>query len=678
MRLRSRTLATLLFILALPGAAAAQESLAAHVRQEAEEAGMGSLDAVEVPRPTNLDEFLKPGSDAERAAIQLGKALFWDMQVGSDGQACASCHYHAGADHRAKNQLSPGMRNADGSPATAFGPMVSGRGGANYTLTAEDFPFHLLEDRQDRASPVVRDTDDVCSSQGVFAADFAGIVKGKASERGRETADPVFNVAGVNVRRVEPRNAPSVVNAVFNAVNFWDGRAHHVFNGVNGAGPLDPMATILVTEGKKTLVRRPVRIDNASLASQAVEPPGSHLEMAYAGRTFRDLARKLFALKPLGLQLVHPHDSVLGPLARAKLSRGRVAGRPGLSVDYDDLIKRAFQPRYWEWKKKVDGYTQMEHNFSLFFGLAIQLYESTLVADDSPFDDFMEGDDDELTEAQLEGLLIFMNDGTQADPIFVRLGQGNCLACHRGPELTNTSVRNLAERGATTVTETPELILGVLVDGPRTAFADVGFSNIGVRPTAEDLGRGGLAFGLPLALVGQSLLGSPFAPPLPACGGIDQLPCPENDRTAVNGAFKVPSLRNVELTGPYMHNGGQATLRQVVAFYERLGDFSNGNVRDLDAQAARIDMVEKDEQPLVEFLRSLTDERVAEEREPFDHPQLFVPHGHPGDEIATAACGNGLGACDDRLEIPPVGRHGRRAAGLAPLGTFLGLDPLDL
>jgi cytochrome c peroxidase len=479
----------------------------------------------------------------------------------------------------------------------------------------------------------------------------------------------------VNVRRVEPRNTPTVINAVFNAVNFWDGRAHDVFNGVNGAGPLDPTATILVTAGK-SFVRQTVRIDHASLASQAVEPPGSHLEMAYSGRTFRDLARKLLALKPLALQLVHPHDSVLGPLARGKLSRGRLAGKPGLSIDYDDLIKKAFQPRYWEGKKKLDGYTQMEHNFSLFFGLAIQLYESTLVSDDSPFDDFMEGDDDELTAAQLEGLLVFINDGRQNDPIFGRIGQGNCVACHAGPELTSASVGHVAERGLTTVVETPELIFGMLVGGARTAFVDVGFANIGVRPTNEDIGRGEFSFGLPLARAAQSLLAAPFAPALPPCGGTDQLPCPENGRTAVEGAFKVPSLRNVALTGPYMHNGGQATLRQVVAFYERLGDFSNGNVHDLDPQMIHIDFVEKDEEPLVEFLRSLTDERVAEERAPFDHPQLFVPNGHPGDETATARCAHGLGACDVRLEVPAVGKHGREAAGLPPLGTFLGLDPL--
>jgi len=42
------------------------------------------------------------------AAIVLGKALFWDMQAGSDGQACASCHFHAFADSRVKKPTGPG------------------------------------------------------------------------------------------------------------------------------------------------------------------------------------------------------------------------------------------------------------------------------------------------------------------------------------------------------------------------------------------------------------------------------------------------------------------------------------------------------------------------------------------------------------------------------------------
>lgn len=69
-----------------------------------------SLKDVSVPLPPNLHAFLR-GNPSDRSdaaavaaarqtAIVLGKALFWDMQLGSDNvQACASCHFNAGADN---------------------------------------------------------------------------------------------------------------------------------------------------------------------------------------------------------------------------------------------------------------------------------------------------------------------------------------------------------------------------------------------------------------------------------------------------------------------------------------------------------------------------------------------------------------------------------------------------
>src|SRR5450755_2437744 len=67
----------------------------------------GSLKNVPVPEPSNLSTFVRN----KEMLIKLGKALFWDMQIGSDNQACASCHFHAGADDRTQGAIDPGLRS---------------------------------------------------------------------------------------------------------------------------------------------------------------------------------------------------------------------------------------------------------------------------------------------------------------------------------------------------------------------------------------------------------------------------------------------------------------------------------------------------------------------------------------------------------------------------------------
>ena len=123
-----------------------------------------------VAPPANLSDFVED----ETALLKLGKALFWDMQLGSDGKtACASCHFHAGADNRSKNQISPGLLASpqDKSFSSSLG------GGPNYQLTAADFPFRKLSNPNCRVdapecpvepSTLLSDTNDVASSQGVF------------------------------------------------------------------------------------------------------------------------------------------------------------------------------------------------------------------------------------------------------------------------------------------------------------------------------------------------------------------------------------------------------------------------------------------------------------------------------------------------------------------------------
>lgn len=642
-----------------------------------------------VPVPSNLKEFIKD----RRAAVQLGKALFWDMQVGSDGvQACASCHFHAGADNRSMSQLNPNadmLLDAREDDVTGyFNASIVGDThfelkGPNAKLKAEDFPLVKFIQSLDKhgdgtVSPAAGNSNDIVGSMGVFASTFDGIQLGSAQDSGTPLADPIFHTEdGKAVRQTVARNAPSVINAVFNFTNFWDGRANPIFNGNDHFGNQNPFAAIFVN-GANGLEVVQIALDNASLASQTLGPPASTIEMSYGDpnsanrRDFMDIGRKLLEpgangkpLMPLAKQQVHPFDSTLGRLSNYP--------QPGLKADYATLIKQAFADQYWNSTKlatRPDGVklTQMEVNFSLFFGLAVQMYESTLIADRTPFDKWMETGkfNRNFGSEELAGLNLFVN-------------QGGCVNCHAGPELTKASVR-FAKAGSSAIR--------AMSMAQGTALYDAGFYNIGITPTTDDVGRGDRdpVLGQPLAFARQSLfqrlqnnqMGFPIFgdDTLPAVAedssqrvcsdanhdgfcGADEAITPEFQRVAVDGAFKTPGLRNVELTGPYFHNGGVATLRQVVQFYNRGGNFCSFNSKELDANIKPLNLTAQQEQQLVAFLVALTDPRVKYQTAPFDHPELHLP-------------ANGLDE-DGHKRLEPVGAWGL----LKALKTFLNLDPQD-
>lgn len=628
-----------------------------------------SLKGVPRPEPSNLGEFVLNKSEA----IALGKSLFWDMQVGSDGKtACASCHFQAGADNRSKNQLSPGLNRmaslTSPNPDTTFQ-----LGGVNYQFKLDDFPFHKLADVNNRNSSVLSSINDVASSQGVFNEQFLGVTGsllsgasmpaftngtypqdafatwyGSTTEQRQLLPDPVFRAGSSNTRRVEPRNTPTVINAVFNFRNFWDGRAEYIFNGVNPFGLRDPNARVYKnTLSGSTWSMQPtqVRIDNASLASQASGPPGSDFEMSAHGRSFPDIGKKMLYLRPLQGQQVSTSDSVLAV-------RRHVSGLGLSEANYAAMVKKAFRPEWWNSDKLIqvnpDGsktlatmvsapaanqYTQMQHNFSLFFGLAVQLYEATLVSDDAPFDRLMSGNSSAMSTRAQQGMGVFF-------------GKGHCANCHGGAEFTNASVRKVLS------TPMSRMIMG----NGGTAVYDEGFYNIGVRPTLDDLGAGGKdPFGNPLAMSALAQISNTKVKEL--VGISPNLTVSPGERIAVNGMFKTPTLRNIELTGPYFHNGGAATLHQVVDFYNRGGNFHDQNINDLDPDITNLGLSTDEKTALVEFLKSLTDDRVRYHAAPFDHPQLMVPNGHLGSTGSVTDDGTGR-AVDSMLTIPAVGASG--------------------
>jgi cytochrome c peroxidase len=686
----------------------------------------------------DLVEYIADSS----AAIQLGKAFFWDMQAGSDSKtACASCHFHAGADRRDKNQINPGPNGKFDSTSP------------NGTMTAGQFPF----------TTSTTDRDDIAGSQGVRACSFQSI-SSTGAEITAVVGDSVFNVNGVNLRAVTGKNAPSVINAVFNHRQFHNGRAQSEFNGVNPFGYRDLSARVWQFTPKGGLATVDIKIPNASLASQAVGPALNTTEMSSADRTFPDLGRKLLLNKPLGLQKVDPKDSVLGPLADTKTGKG-------LNVSYAALLQKAFQPKWWnsqtnkvrldskntddleeKWDKstsryhhihlrKAGDYAMFEANFSLFWGLSIMLYEATLVSDDSPIDQYFDSDRSSTAPLEaaakrisadlpgvtaldiLQGLAIaeLPANPPSTSPTPMDFGGGaGCIACHAGPETTSASIahitipRDLADaalksagfdmRMERMLLEFPPVPLGsdqitfdptthkvsvTSIDGSPVSQPlpapvgtyDTGWYNLGVRPTTEDPGLDGqdpfgnylswtrLFQALPdptFIAVPGSLLGTTAAGNLNFPGTVlNAAGFPflsgsllSKEPVDVAGTFKVASLRNVELTGPYFHNGGKSTLLQVVDFYNEGGEFPNPtkhpNIRPLMLSAVQ-------ENNLVAFLMALTDERVRWQKAPFDHPQLFVPNGDtsPG--------------TDNLVEIPAVGAGGAST----PIPRFLNLNPFQ-
>jgi cytochrome c peroxidase len=349
----------------------------------------------------------------------------------------------------------------------------------------------------------------------------------------------------------------------------------------------------------------------------------------------------------------------------------------GLKVpSYNALIRQTFKPEWWLSAKviqlKSDGtfdkfvtspwgpladnqYTLAQYNFNLFAGLSIQKYISTLISDQTPFDRFQAGDTTALDAQQQRGLKIFVNSAGN--------GGGNCNTCHTLPEGTRASVRRARGVSSTDVSPPPA---DPLINNSAFGF----INNYGIRPAVDDPG------GEAVTTLAPPHCTTPAAPPLPAC------PDP-----LANSKFKVPNLRNIGLTAPYFHNGGYATLEQVVDFYARgrgdAGQAPAGTLPALldtteenDVNGLPSTVGKNNKAALVAFLRKgLTDRRVLYERAPFDHPQIFIPNGHPYAAHGTTtpiSRGNTNGnaiATDELLEIKAVG-----AAGVAiPKKNFLGL-----
>lgn len=195
-------------------------------------------------------------------------------------------------------------------------------------------------------------------------------------------------------------------------------------------------------------------------------------------------------------------------------------------------------------------------------GMAIASYERTLVSGNSPFDRWRYGGEAAvLSDSARRGFALFT-------------GKAGCSACHR-------------------------------IGGDSAPFTDNRLHNtgIGYRASMQALPerrRVRVAPGVYVE-VDPELIDSVAEPP-PGDLGLYELTQDPADRWR----YKTPTLRNVALTAPYMHDGSLSTLREVVEFYNR-GGVSN---ELLDPLLRPLELSEQAVEDLAAFLRSLTGDNV--------------------------------------------------------------------
>jgi cytochrome c peroxidase len=186
---------------------------------------------------------------------------------------------------------------------------------------------------------------------------------------------------------------------------------------------------------------------------------------------------------------------------------------------------------------------------------AIAAFERTLVSANSPLDRFSSGDAKALSPAAQRGSALYR-------------GKARCNVCHNinvtFPFLTDGQYRNT----------------GVAMNNP-------GFESLSQRAA-------------------QASKNGPSASELEALGRLEGAGSLGRFLTTGNvldiGAFRTPSLRDIELTAPYFHDGSAKTLADVVRYYVKGGNHN----RYRDWQLEPVDLTDSEQSDLIEFLKSLT------------------------------------------------------------------------
>ncbi|MDX2196004.1 MAG: cytochrome c peroxidase [Cytophagales bacterium] len=207
-----------------------------------------------------------------------------------------------------------------------------------------------------------------------------------------------------------------------------------------------------------------------------------------------------------------------------------LASKEELDMNYPELISKlsadALYPELFHQAYPEEGICKKS------IKKAIIAYEKTLLSVDSKYDKYISGDGSVFDDQEKLGLELF-------------IGKANCVACHKGANLTDDSFHNI----------------GVIT-------SDVG------RQKIDKIG------------MNKEFESTPYP------------------FFSTFKAFKTPSLRNVSATAPYFHNGSKKNLREVVEFYNKGGE--NQDKTGLAKEIVSLGLTDREIDALVAFLNTLS------------------------------------------------------------------------
>jgi len=323
----------------------------------------------------------------------------------------------------------------------------------------------------------------------------------------------------------------------------------------------NPISAKKIALGRKLFYDRRLSLNNTfSCAMCHIPEQGfSSNEMATAvgieGRSVRRNSPTIYNVAYAELLFHDGRENTLEQQVWAPLLAHNEMGNPSIGYVIDKI------------KSLADYKGLFEQSFvaspnMLTIGKAIASYQRSLNAADSAFDRWHFGSQQDAVKASVKnGYQLFT-------------GKAGCSSCHTieknyalfsDNQLHNTGIGYQESMGISAKTQKIQIAPGVFVDVDRQSLASI------AETKANDLGR----------------------------YEITQNP---QDRWK----YKTPTLRNISLTAPYMHNGSLSTLEDVVRFYNQGGVKNEG----LDPLIRPLDLSKKEASELVSFLKSLTGSNV--------------------------------------------------------------------